>query len=59
MIEEAIITEVCIGDNNGELQIRYSDDVLEFYLDGKEIFGGDWTNNFANIFKRALELWEE
>ena len=56
---EALITPVVESDegDNSELQIRYTSDVLEFYLNGKKIFSGDWSGNFEPLFKRALKLW--
>ena len=60
---ESIITIVVPAkddDGNGiELEIRNVGDVLEFRLKNKLIFAGDWTNNFQEVFKRALELWDE
>lgn len=61
-MDEALITIVvpAKGDtgNGVELEIRNVGDVLEFRLAGKLVFSGDWTNNFLEIFKRALEIWE-
>ena len=56
---EAIITDVVIPDeeDNGELEIRYTSDVLEFRLNGKLVFSGDWQGNFHGLFKRALAIW--
>ena len=56
---EAIITDVVIPDkeDNGKLEIRYTSDVLEFYLNGKLVFSGDWQGNFNGLFKRALAIW--
>lgn len=59
---EALITIVVPAkdsENDVELEIRNIGDVLEFYLDGKKIFSGDWFGNFQQVFKRALELWGE
>ena len=57
---ESIITLVCLPDEDKqqELEIRNIGDVLEFYLDHKKVFSGDWSGNFLEIFKRALKLWE-
>ena len=48
---EAIITDVVIPDeeDNGELEIRYTSDVLEFRLNGKLVFSGDWQGNFHTV----------
>jgi len=56
---ESLLTEVCKQDGNSHiLEVRNVGDVLEFYLDGKEVFSGDWTNNFLKVFKRAIEMWD-
>lgn len=57
---ESIITLVCLPDEDKEqeLEIRNIGNVLEFYLNHKKVFGGDWSGNFQEIFKRALKLWE-
>lgn len=57
MIDEAIIMKVVVKHNEKELTIRWGDDVLEFMLDNKKIFSGDWSHNFEIVFKRALEIW--
>ena len=58
--DEALITEICSPTDNEthELTIRYKDDVLRFFIDNKEVFTGDWTGNFLEVFKRALKLWD-
>lgn len=56
---ESLLTEVVITDeDNKVLEVRNVGEVLEFYLNGKLLFSGDWTGNFMKVFKRALELWE-
>ena len=40
-----------------ELEIAYDADVLDFFLDGQLLFGGDWLGNFKQVFERALEIW--
>ena len=34
-----------------EIEVRWEEgsDVIDFYLDGKQVFGGDWTSNFKKI----------
>jgi len=54
---EALITPVVKGDATLELEIRLEDDVLEFRLNGKLVFAGDWEGNFKEVFKRALKIW--
>ena len=55
---EALITPVVKGDETPDLEIRYENDCLEFRLNGKLLFAGDWTGNFKEVFKRALEIWD-
>lgn len=55
-------TTVVVDSSEGEavLDIEYhGNDVLTFYLDGKEIFAGDWSSNFAKLFQKALDLFKE
>lgn len=60
MTDESLITQVMVGDDEVELEIRLEDDiVLSVRLDGKKVFSGDWQNNLLKMFKRALELWDE
>ncbi len=40
-----------------ELVTNENDDVLTFVLDGKAIFDGDWSRNFAKLFDRAIIMW--
>jgi len=57
-MDESLVTQVTVGDDEVELEIRLADDiVLQFKLDGKEVFSGDWQDNLMKVFKRALELW--
>ena len=60
-MEESLITTVLdSAEDTVELEIRNNGgDVLEFYLNRKLIFSGDWDGNFLQIFQRALELWDE
>jgi len=60
-MDEALITQVIVSKKDGEkeLEIRLEDDIcISFRLDGKILFSGDYTN-FAEVFKRALKIWEE
>ena len=58
---ESLITTVIVPNNDDsvELEIRNVGDILEFYLNHKKIFFGDLDRNFLEVFKRALELWED
>lgn len=60
-MQESVKTHVVINENGDEgiLEIELQDnDCVSVYLDGKELFGADWTGNMALVFKRALELWK-
>ena len=57
-MQEKIKTEVITDDGNEHnLEVVLDSDVIDFILDGKSVFGGDYSNNFAKLFKRALEIW--
>ncbi|MDD5240024.1 MAG: hypothetical protein PHH61_06215 [Candidatus Nanoarchaeia archaeon] len=57
-MKESIKTVVIAPDGNEHnLEIVVDGDVAEFLLDGKQVFDGDYSGNFAKIFKRALEIW--
>jgi len=60
MFTATIETEVVLPKTNegAILSIEIKDDVLRFVLDGKLVFLGDWTDNFAPLFSQALEMWE-
>jgi len=62
MTVEALITRVVLpkSHNDAELEIRCDtdNDVMLFLVNGKEVFGSDWSNNFLQLFKRALEIWD-
>ena len=60
-MREALITEVMQPDENEhELRIELTDnDTLDFYIDNKLIFSGDWTDNFLSLMERALKIWKE
>ena len=62
MTVEALITRVLLpkSHNDAELEIRFDtdSDVMQFLVNGKEVFGGDGSNNFLQLFKRALEIWD-
>lgn len=57
-MDEALITIVVSKDDTVTLEVRNVGDVLEWRINGKLIFSGDWSNNFLELFKRAIELWE-
>lgn len=59
-MKEAIKTIVVTQDGEElELEIIKDGDCLEFVDTATQepIFSGDWTNNFAPIFERALDIW--
>ncbi len=58
-MKESIITLAVDPSNeiDEELDVEYNEDVLTFRYQGKEVFSGDWTNNFREVFLRALEIW--
>ena len=55
--QKGIHTKIVIPDVDGEadLEIRYGNDVLEFYVNGKKLFSGDWTDNFLEVFTILLK----
>jgi len=55
--QKGIHTKIVIPNVNSEadLEIHYEDDVLEFYVNGKKLFSGDWTNNFLEVFTILLK----
>lgn len=62
-MKEALKTDVLIdiegGSVGGELTVEYEGDTLQFLLDGRPMFGGDWSANFLPLFKRCLHMWAE
>ena len=57
-MKESISTEVVIPDSDSEeLTIIYEDNVLEFQVDGEEVFSGDWHGNLEKVFWEALKRW--
>ena len=52
-----IKTEVFVGEKEAPLRVVFEDDVVIFELDGKEVFAGDWTENFFEIFCRGIGNW--
>jgi hypothetical protein len=50
--QKGIHTKVVMPDsgNEADLEIRYENDVLEFYMNGKKLFSGDWAGNFMLVF---------
>jgi len=60
-LKEAI-KNIVVNPEDGheiELEILYEADVLDFNLNGKKLFSGDYSGNFKKVFKRALEIWGE
>ena len=59
-MDESLITEVIIPDENkdAELEIKNVGNILEWRINGNLIFSGDWDGNFLEVFKRAIELWD-
>jgi hypothetical protein len=55
--QKGIHTKIVIPNVNSEadLEIHYENDVLEFYVNGKQLFSGDWTNNFLKVFTILLK----
>jgi len=59
-MQESLITDVVVGEGEEKkLEMRLDGEVLVFYLENKQIFRGDWFNNFKDMFERALEIWKE
>jgi hypothetical protein len=57
-VKEIIKIEVLTKDENEHiLEIEMDGDVLTFTLDSNFVFSGDYSGNFAKMFKRALEVW--
>ena len=43
-----------------KLRIELDEDgILNFYLDNKMIFLGDYADNFDELFFRALQIWSD
>ena len=56
--KETISTGVVLPDDTeATLMIEHDDNVLTFYIDGQEVFGGDWFGNFGAMLARAVNLW--
>jgi len=55
--QKGIHTKIVIPnvDSEADLEIRYENDVLEFYVNGKKLFSGDWTDNFLEVFTILLK----
>jgi len=55
--QKGIHTKIVIPnvDSEADLEIHYENDVLEFYVNGKKLFSGDWTNNFLEVFTILLK----
>jgi hypothetical protein len=60
--QEAIITDVLIPNSETasrlEIVINGNLDVIEFWLDGKLLFSGDWAGNLKEFFAKALDKWK-
>ena len=57
-ISQSITTEVLTGDKEANLELVFEDDIVSFSLNGKEIFRGDWTMNFFELFCKAVGNWK-
>jgi len=55
--QKGVHTKVVMPDSDieADLEIHYENDVLEFYVNGKKLFSGDWTNNFLQVFTILLK----
>ena len=56
--QKGVHTKVVVPDvdDEADLEIHYEeDDVLEFYVNGKKLFSGDWTDNFLEVFTILLK----
>jgi len=55
--QKGIHTKIVIPnvDSEADLEIRYENDVLDFYVNGKKLFSGDWTDNFLEVFTILLK----
>jgi hypothetical protein len=56
--QKGIHTRVIVSNDDEDdvdLEIRYLNDVLEFYVNGKKVFSGDWTSNFMQVFTILLK----
>jgi len=58
MVHKAVVTTVLAktDDDEHDLRIDYESDTIAFLLDGKEVFSGDWTNNFRKVFQEIEKL---
>jgi len=58
-MDKGIHTPVVVkGDSEDhEVEVRWEEgnDVIDFYLDGKQVFGGDWTSSFKKLFEALLK----
>jgi hypothetical protein len=57
--QRGVHTKVVVPDVDVDVDLEVvclkDDDVLEFYLDGKKVFSGDWSGNFRKLFEILLE----
>lgn len=60
-MKEIISLKVIDGADGNEMEVQFifDDDVIEVrdVGRGKVLFSGDWSENFAKFFDRALEIW--
>jgi len=58
---KAVTTTVILVDDDDEhrLEVNCEDDVLEFRIDGKVVFKGDWTANFRELFMEAINYFPQ
>jgi len=54
---EISIPVFVLGGKEKKLRIIYQDDILTFTIEGKQLFTGDWNDNFYEVFSRFIELF--
>jgi hypothetical protein len=57
-----IETEVLVpeSDETHTLTVRcYEMDVVEFWLDGKKVFSGDWSGNFKAVIEEMRDNYSK
>ena len=59
-MKESIKTIVLTGEKEIELELELEpdEDIFRIFVDGEELFYGDWERNLKPFFERALELWK-
>lgn len=55
----SVKTTVVVEDGDVGFEIEYEDNVISIILDGKKLCSGDWDGNLKQVFKKAIELFEE